>query len=67
MNNIEKPLKFHIENFKANNINLSYNQIKWKLQKIKEEEFPNDNDYLKDISKIKITFGYKHRRYPSLL
>ena len=56
INNIEKPLKFHIEKFKANNINLTYNQIKWNLQKIREDKFPNDSEYLKDISKIKINF-----------
>ena len=54
--NIEKPLKFHAENFKENNIDLNYNQKKWKLQKIREEKFPNDFEFLKDISKIKITF-----------
>ena len=56
IHNISKPLKFHIENFKNNNINLSYNQVKWRLQKYREENFPNDNDYLKDISKIIISF-----------
>ena len=56
MQNIEKPLKFHVDNFKKNNINLTYNQIKWKLQKIREEKFPNDFEFLKDISKIKIKF-----------
>ena len=56
LNNIEKPLKFHIDNFKNNNINLTVNQIKWRLQKIREQNFPNDMEFLKDISKIKITF-----------
>ena len=56
INNLEKPLKFHIENFKSNNINWSYNKIKWNLQKIREEKFPNDSEYLKDISKIRISF-----------
>ena len=31
LKNIEKPLKFHIDNFKNNNINLTENQIKWRL------------------------------------
>ena len=56
INNIEKPLEFHIENFKANNINWSYNKIKWNLQKIRKKKFPNDTKYLKDISKIRISF-----------
>ena len=36
LNNLEKPLKFHIDNFKTNNIKLTVNQIKWRLQKIRE-------------------------------
>lgn len=57
LNNIEKLLQFHIDNLKANNFKLTYNQVKWRLQKIREQNFPNDNDFLKGISKIKITFG----------
>ena len=30
--------------------------MKWRLQKITEQNFPKDNYFLKDISKIKITF-----------
>ena len=60
LNNIEKPLSVHIENLKINNISLSRNQVKWKLQQIREELFPNNNDFLKDISKIKITYENNH-------
>ena len=56
MNNIEKPLSFHIENLKSNKIILTHNQIKWRLQKLREVKFPNNNDFLKDITKIKISF-----------
>ncbi len=56
LNNIEKPFKFHIENFKNNKIKLTKNQIKWQLQKIREKNFPNNNEYLKDISLIKIIY-----------
>ena len=56
INNIQKPLKFHINNFKSNNINLTKNQVKWNLQKIREQNFPNNNEYLKNISNITITF-----------
>ena len=41
---------------KANNISLSNNQIKWLLQKIREEKFPSDTHFLEYISNIKITF-----------
>jgi hypothetical protein len=60
LNNIEKPLKFHIDNFKNNNINLTENQIKWRLQKIREKNFPNDAEFLKDISNINISFDNSH-------
>ena len=55
-NNIEKPLNFHIMNLKQNKILLSKNQIKWLLQKIRESNFPNNEKFLQDISKILITF-----------
>ena len=53
LNNIEKPKQFHIDNLKSINFKLTYNQEKWRLQKIREEKFNKDNDLLKDISKIK--------------
>ena len=56
LQNIEKPMAYHVSNFKANNINITFNQLKWKLQQIREEKFPNDNKFLKDISKINISF-----------
>jgi len=51
-----KPLSFHISNLKNNNINLSSNQIKRILQKVREIKYPLDQDFLEDISKITITF-----------
>ena len=54
--NIQKPLSIHKNNLKANNISLSNNQIKWLLQKIREEKFPSDAHFLEDISNKKITF-----------
>ena len=36
--------------------NFLKNQIKRLLQKVRESKFPNDKDYLTDISNIKITF-----------
>ena len=54
--NSQNPLSFHKNNLKANNIFLSNNQIKWLLQKIRDEKFPSDALFLEDISNIKITF-----------
>ena len=54
--NIEKPLSFHCINLQTNNIYLKKNQIKWILQKIRENKFPSDIKYLNDISKIRITY-----------
>ena len=43
-------------NLKQNNILLSKNQIKWLLQKIRENKFHKNDIFLKDITKILITF-----------
>ena len=50
----------HIENFKNNNILLKKNQIKYLLQKYREEKFPSNDKYLIDISKINITYDEKN-------
>ena len=54
--NIEKPLSFHKNNLRTNNIYLKNNQIKWILQRLREGKFPSDNKFLEDIFKINITF-----------
>lgn len=53
---MDKPISFHIENNKNNNVLLKKNQIKYLLQKYREIKYPSNNKYLADISKIKITF-----------
>ena len=55
--NIEKPLSYHVDNLSKNNILLSKVQIKNILQNMREESFPSNDKYLKDISRIKITLG----------
>ena len=50
--NLEKPLVFHVENLKNNNIYLTNNQINWSLQKIREEKYPSNDKYLLNISDI---------------
>ena len=55
MASINKSLSFHISNLKNNNIYLSKNQTKRLLQKIRENRYPPDDIFLKDISNIKIT------------
>ena len=45
-NNIEKPLSFHISNLRQNDIDLTVNQIKWQLQKIREDTFPKEDIFL---------------------
>ena len=52
---MNKPLSFHLENLKNNDIKLNKTQIKYLLQKIRENNFPKDEDYLNNISKIRIT------------
>ena len=41
-----KPLSFHISNLKYNNINLSSNQIKRILQKVREIKYPLEQNFL---------------------
>ena len=55
LSNINKPISFHLENFKNNNLYKTKNQVERLLQKIRENNFPLDVDFLKDISKITIT------------
>ena len=54
--NLNKPFSFHYENLKTNDIYLTKNQVKRILQTLRESKYPNDNEYLKNISKINITF-----------
>ena len=53
---INKPLSFHLNNLKNNNITLTKNQTKKILQKIREDIYPSNDIFLKDISQIKISF-----------
>lgn len=55
--NIQKPLSFHIDNLAKNNIILTKYQIKNILQNIREESFPSNDKFLKDISLIKLSLG----------
>lgn len=54
--NKEKTLGWHINNFKNLNIILSDNQIKRLVYEIKDSYFPKDEEFLKNISLIKITY-----------
>lgn len=55
--NLEKILLWHHENLKNNNLNMSQNQVKKLLQKLREEYYPNDDSFLLDICNIRITFN----------
>ena len=55
LKNLNKPLSFHMDNLKNNNVILTTNQIKWILQKLREKEYVSDEIFLKDISKINIS------------
>ena len=49
-----------------NNINFSQNQIKNLIYKLREETYPNDMNYLYDISKITISFSKNNKDYQNL-
>lgn len=57
ISNINKPLSFQVQNLKNNGIYLTTNQVKWILQKQREENFPNDENFVKNISSIIITLN----------
>ena len=49
LQNLNKPLTFHLNNLRNNNIVLKNNIIKNLLQKLREETYPIDNEYLNNI------------------
>ena len=54
LSNTEKPPAFHQTNLKTNNTILTKNQLKWALQKIRQENFPTNEIFLSNIANIKI-------------
>ena len=56
--NLKEPISFHINNLKNNKINLKKSTIRNLLYSLREETFPRDDDYLKNINDIKIVFPF---------
>ena len=54
--NKEKSLSWHINNLKELNIILADNKIKRLVYDIKDSFFPKDEDFLKNIGMIRVTF-----------
>ena len=54
--NLDKKLPFHIANIKNNCINIKKNSINNYLQKYRESAYPSDKKFIKDITKIVITY-----------
>lgn len=52
--NINQGLSFHLTNFKTNNINWRKGKIRALLYKLREEFFPKEEEFLRDIGNIKI-------------
>ena len=46
--NIFKPLSFHISFLRENSVNLTSNQVKYQLEKLRNPQFLNDKRYLKN-------------------
>lgn len=55
--NLDKSLLWHYNNLKINNMFITKNEIKKILQDLREINYQNDNSFLIDISKIKISFN----------
>ena len=56
-NNLDKPCSWHQQNLLNNGIQISKIKIKNKLQNIRQQEYPKDDEYLLDLSKITISFS----------
>ena len=54
---MDKSLERHIQNLQNNKIILTRSQVKGILQKYRDLNFPKDDIYLNDISKVKIDFS----------
>ena len=52
-----KSLDWHVQNLNNNKISLKRNQVKGILQNLRDINFPKDDIYLNDISKILIDFS----------
>ena len=57
INNIDKPLQFHLDNLKNNKINWKKAKVRNLLYKIREEAFPKDEIFLSNINFIKINLS----------
>ena len=55
--NLDKSMSWHYNNLIKNQINLSKNQVKRLLENQREINYPKDDAYLLDISKITISFS----------
>ena len=56
-NNLQMPLSFHIQNLNTNKIIISNNKLKNLLQSLREENFPKDDIFIRNIDLIKIDLG----------
>ena len=65
--NLDKSISWHQNNFKNNAIEISFNRIKNLLQKIRQEEYALDDEFLFDLSKIRITLLETDTRLKNLL
>ena len=63
---IDKPLSFHLNNLKKNNIQFKRNKIKYYLQKYREESFPEDLYYLAHIEYIIITYDQNKEEFKDM-
>ena len=57
INNINKPLQFHLDNLKNNKINWKKGKVRNLLYKIHEETFQKDEIFLSNINLIKINLS----------
>ena len=56
-NSLDQPLLFHIRNLTSNHIKISRIKINNKLQELREDSYPKDDEFLDNIESIKVELG----------
>ena len=54
---LDQPLLFHIRNLTSNHIKISRIKINNKLQELREDSYPKDDEFLDNIKSIKVELG----------
>ena len=65
--NLDKSKLWHFNNLIKNQINITQNQVRRILEKLREIIYPKDDIFLLDISKINISFSLTNPELQNIL